>query len=553
MKRLLRGSVVLAVSVGFLSCSGDPTSDFREPTAIVATPTTLFINVGETETVIASLQDDQGNQIAADFEVTNVGPGLTVVEDTAYLHTTAGVRIENAVIYRVTASDIASSQFTINAGGLSRVVQVRVTPSTVNLVISNPAPAWGDTITLTAPPGMLFTDSTEVTFAGGPPGDIVSLSDDRTVLTVVPGPNTQGAVTIAHATVSYDEGLDFTATSTGTVTSPELTVLEAGLSNQTPIIGETVTLTLPAGIKVVPESVTVDGGVAIPGAVNPIGTTVSADSSVITFIPAPNSDSTVQIHGVVPSVLPQFPQVLETTLKVTTPIFDTARTTVSSAAPAAGAPVTLTSTDPNLTFDRGTQVIVGADTAVTTAASGGSLTFVPIPGSTGAVNVTGGIVAGFRLDLPTNAGTVTAANAAVGATAGTGSLATAPTLVTPAVGERTGIVDGTPFGFATCGDIGIPCQVYKFVVAADGIFDFELRWSNISDLGLYFLDATGADTGVTDCDAHGNLAGNQPEVCSVELTAGTYYLAAVPFGAFYSPADPNPNWLSIRIGQQPAE
>ncbi|MBA3759407.1 MAG: pre-peptidase C-terminal domain-containing protein [Gemmatimonadales bacterium] len=549
MKRLLRGLGVLAVPVAFLSCSGDPTSGFREPSEITASPSTVFINVGESKQVVVSLVDEQGNQIATDFEISAVGTGVTVQQDTAFLHTTAGLSIPNQVRYDVSATGIANSSFTVSAGGISRVIPVKVTPSTVDLLISNPTPAWGDTITLTAPAGALFTDTSVVTFAGGPPGDIVSLSDDRTVLTVVPGPNTTGAVTISHTTVTYDQSLDFTVTSVGTVTSPTLTVLEAGLSNQTPALGETVTLTLPAGIRVVPESVLAVGGLAVPGAVDPRSITVSTDSSVLTFIPAPNSDSVVQIHGVVPSVLPQFPQVLETTLKITTPVIDTARSTVSSATPGAGVPVILTSTDPAITFDRGTQVILGADTAVTLSATGPTLTFVPIPGSTGAVNVTGAFAAGFRLDLPTNAGTVTATNAAVAATPGTGSTATAPTIVTPAAGEHSGIVDGTPFGFATCGDIGIPCQVYKFVVAADGTFNFELRWSNSSDLGLYFLDAAAADLGVTDCDAHGNGAGNSPEVCSVALVAGTYYLAAVPFGAFYTPADPNPNWISIRVGQ----
>src|SRR4051794_32485888 len=81
MKRLLRGSVVLAVAVGFLSCSGDPTSDLRQPAGIIATPTTVFVDVGETKPVIASLQDEQGNQIASDFTITDVGAGITVVQD----------------------------------------------------------------------------------------------------------------------------------------------------------------------------------------------------------------------------------------------------------------------------------------------------------------------------------------------------------------------------------------------------------------------------------------------------------------------------------------
>src|SRR5829696_1609392 len=220
MKRLLRGSVVLAVAVGFVSCSGDPTGDLREPAGIQATPTTLFIDVGETKPLTASLIDEQGNQIAAEYEVTDVGPGISVVQDTAYGHTTAGVHIENAVLFQVTASSIANSSFTLNAGGKSLVVPVRVTPSTVDILISNPTPNWGDTISLTAPAGVLFSDSSEVTFGGGAPGDVVRVSDDRTTLVVVPGPNTAGAVTISHSTVDYDPSLDFTVTSNGTVTSP---------------------------------------------------------------------------------------------------------------------------------------------------------------------------------------------------------------------------------------------------------------------------------------------------------------------------------------------
>ncbi len=567
MKRLLRGSVVLAVAVGFLSCSGDPTGSFREPSGIVANPTTLFINVGETKPVIASLQDEQGNQIAADYEITAVGAGIAVVQDTAFQHTTApGVHIDNSVRFQVTASSIANSSFTINAGGQSLVVPVRVTPSTVDIVISNPAPAWGDTITLTAPAGVLFTDSSGVTFAGGPAGDLVSLSPDRTVLTVVPGPNTLGAVTISHTTVTYDETLDFTITSNGTVTSPPLTDLAgATLSNQTPALGEVVTLTLPAGIKVLPDTflpatsvgnidslgVLADSGLVVEGAVNPRNVSVSADSSVISFIPAPNSDSILTVHGVVPQRLPQFPQILQTTIKVTTPVVDSVPSTVSSATPGAGVPVVLTSTDVNFTFTAGTQVVVGADTAVNTAVTGSTITFVPIPGSTGQVTVVGVQVAGFPLALPSTAGSITATNAAVAATPGTGSPATAPTIPTPAPGEWSGKVDGAPFGYTTCGDQGTPCQVYKFVVAADGVFDFSLRWSNTSDLGLYFFASDGTtDFAGTACDGLGNGAGNQPEACSVEMVAGTYYLAVVPFGVYYTPPDPDPNWVAIRVTQE---
>jgi hypothetical protein len=550
MKRLLRGSVVLAVAIGFLSCSGDPTDSFREPSAIVASPSALFINVGETEPTIVTLTDDQGSPITAEYEISDVGPGIIVVQDTTFQHTTVpGQPIGYQSRFQVTATAIANSSFRVSASGQSLVVPVRVTPATVDVVISNPAPALGDTITLTAPAGVLFTDSSEVTFAGGPAGDIVTLSPDRTVLTVVPGPNTAGVVTIAHTTVSYDETLDFTITSNATVTSPALTDLAgATLSNQTPVLGEVVTLTLPAGVKVLPESVLADSGLVVEGAINPRSVTVSADSSVITFVPAPNSDSVLTVRGSVAQPLPQFPMILQTVLKVTTPVVDSAPATVSSATPLGGAAVTLTSTDAAFTYDAGTRVLVGADTAVTNSVAGGSMSFTPVPGSTGAVSVAGVQVVGFPLVLPTTAGTVTAGTT-VAANPGTSAPATAPTIPEPVPGGSSGIVDGGLFGYAACGDIGLPCQVYKLVVTTAGSFNFSLRWSNQADLGLYFLGADLLDTGFHDCDAIGRGAAAGPEVCSTDLDPGTYYLAAVPFGQFYPENDPNPTWVTIRVWQ----
>jgi hypothetical protein len=91
--------------------------------------------------------------------------------------------------------------------------------------------------------------------------------------------------------------------------------------------------------------------------------------------------------------------------------------------------------------------------------------------------------------------------------------------------------------------------VYKLVVTTAGEFTFSLRWSNQADLGLYFLGADLLDTGFHDCDILGRGAGSGPETCTTELDPGTYYLAAVPFGAFYPENDPNPSWVSIRVSQ----
>ena len=185
-----------------------------------------------------------------------------------------------------------------------------------------------------------------MTFAGGPEGDIVSVSPDQTLLTVVPGPNIAGAVTVAHTTVAFNPGLDFTITSTGTVTTPEILDLSLARRCQPPLRHwvETVTLTLPPTIKVLPVAalpptsigapdtigVLADSGFIIAGATNPHAVAVSVDSSVISFIPSPNSDSVITVRGVVHQRLPQFPMILSTTSKLTTPAVDSLPATLSS-------------------------------------------------------------------------------------------------------------------------------------------------------------------------------------------------------------------------------
>ena len=554
MKRLLRGSVVLAIAVGFLSCSGDPTDSFRQPAGIVATPTTVFIDVGETKPVLVSLQDDQGNQIAADYEITAVGPGISVVQDTTFLHTNApGVSIDNQARFQVTGSAIANSSFTLTAGGKSLVVPVRVTPAAIDIAISNATPAWGDTITLTAPSGILFTDTSVVTFAGGPAGDIVSLSPDRTVLTVVPGPNTAGAVTISHTTVSYDESLDFTVTSNGTVTSPPLLDLTgAVLSNQTPALGEVVTLTLPPGIRVIPDSFLADGsvgvvndsGFVVEGAMNPRAISVSADSSVITFIPAPNSDSVVTVRGVVPSVLPQFPQILQTTIKVTTPTVDSLPATVSSTAPAVNVPVVLTSTNPLFTFVEPGAVTVGGSAAIVTGQTASTLTFLPVPGSTGNVAVGAVDVVGFGLPLPSTAPTVTT-SATVPSLAGTGAPGTAPAIPVPGIGATTGLYDSGTYTYAAPifgGAFGtFPARLYRLVVPTGRDITVTIDWTTPQDLGAYFFAADGTTEPAELGSADAGGGGAHPESVTNTFAAGTYLLAIVNFG----PGDPA--WVKIEL------
>ncbi|MEO8089626.1 MAG: hypothetical protein ABI703_04955 [Gemmatimonadales bacterium] len=550
MKRLLRGSVVLAVAVGFLSCSGDPTSSFRQPQGIVATPSALFIDVNETKSVLVSLQDDQGNQIATTYQVSDVGAGITVVQDTAFLHTNVGTPLGNQSRFQVTGTAIANSSFTLSAGGKTLAVPVRVVPSTVDIVISNATPALGDTITLTAPPGSLFTDSSVVTFAGGPPGDIVSVSPDQTIITVVPGPNVAGAVTVTHTTVAFNPALDFTITSSGTVTTPEILDLAgATIVPPNPALGQTVTLTLPPTIKVLPVAalpatsigapdtigVLADSGFIVAGATNPHAVTVTADSGAITFIPAPNSDSIITVRGVVHERLPQFPMILSTTTKVTTPAVDSLPATLSSTTPAVNVPVVLTSTNAAFTFvDPAVIGIAGDSGAIVTGQTANTITFLPKPAAAGKVGVGAVDVVGFGLPLTSTAPAI-AVSATVPSLAGTGSAATAPALVLPAVGGTTGLYDAGSFQadiFGTNVD-----QVYRIVAPGASSYRVTVDWDNAADVDVALCN----DAACTTPNFAAGTA-NHPESAVYTFTgAGTNYLVLDLF------AGAVPAWVSIKI------
>lgn len=139
--------------------------------------------------------------------------------------------------------------------------------------------------------------------------------------------------------------------------------------------------------------------------------------------------------------------------------------------------------------------------------------------------------------------------------AGTDALATAPTIPIPATGNSEVVYD--KLGFNNTADClnseGVPCRLYKVVLAAPRTFDITATWFDdplgvgaTTDLGVYWVDAGGNDIGSFGCDAHGN--DGVPETCSVSLGAGTFYLAVVTFAAFYAPPDDaNPPSVAVAI------
>ncbi len=86
MNRFRSGMVPLLALLALAGCSSEPTEDLRgDPSELVASPTQLFIELGETKSVEVGAVDAQGNSLDLAYEVTSAGAGITVRRDSSFL------------------------------------------------------------------------------------------------------------------------------------------------------------------------------------------------------------------------------------------------------------------------------------------------------------------------------------------------------------------------------------------------------------------------------------------------------------------------------------
>jgi len=433
MKRLFSSAVLLATSFGLWSCGGDPTENLREaPNQILADPSVVIIDQGESQTVTVTVIGEAGDPFATSVAVAAAGSGITVVEDTAFLGTTVGQPIGTQRQFVVSATDPVGTSFTLQAEGLSLEVPVIVVPTSVAGTFSNAAPALGEVVTLTAPPGITFGPEASITFPGA-----------------------QG---------------------------------------------------------------------------EPVVTEISADGTVLSFQPAPGTDTTGFVSGVVVPYSPDLPiDTIETTTKITTPAIPNLPAAFSNANPAVNEPVTVTAS--GFTFLDGTTVIFEADTTIvgdvtdtayvsSRAADGSSVTFTAPPGASGIPTVSGAALdvlpaIGLTL-LATSAVTV---DSTVPTLVGTVSPATAPALTVPAVGLRSALFDAPDFT-ATID------HFYRLDLTEAGDYTITVDWTVGSDIDLILCN----DVACSAPDFAAATA-NKPESATFTREPGTYYVLVEDFGA----------------------
>lgn len=293
MNRVTRGTVVLAAALVVMSCTGDPMSDLQNGADhLVATPSAIYLTSGSQDAVVVEVVDKQGNRLESAFSIDFADPGLTVVGDTAYnnVYNNKGVLVQPSKWTRarflVTATaNTGSLAFTIRAGGKSLDIPVRVVPTNLALAtLNNATPALGDTVIVTAPPPFKFTPASVVT-AGSAAIVPLAMSADSSSISFLPGPSADDPVNVDHTVLSYaSDTLFFDLNTAVNLVTPAVTSFTATLSNAAPANSQAVTITLGANFKFLPNaSLTHVSGTGVPVAV----ISRAADSSAITFIPAP--------------------------------------------------------------------------------------------------------------------------------------------------------------------------------------------------------------------------------------------------------------------------
>jgi hypothetical protein len=555
MKRLLFGMTPLLMLVGVVGCNSDSFGDLQNGMDhLEATPTQLFIELGATKTVVVGGVDAQGNPQEAHYDVTAVGTGISVERDTTF----RPIYVNDSVLqvpdqsptfrFIVTGNAYTATSFTVTGGGKQIVIPVQVVPNQqIAATFDNATPLLGDTVTITAPAGTTFSQTSELFF-----GDIsrtafiVERDPNGQFIRFIPPPSVNGPVGITEVTSVSAPDLQFTPLTSTPLITPLIDTVDVNYSTTTPTLGQTVTMTIltdPVHVKFATiDSITYPGQLTGPSA-GPQAITVAADSGSLSFEAPPNVNgaglvTSFTFPGGYVIALPTRPNLTGQFIGLTVDA------TFSDSTPALFDPITVT-LPAGFHVGAAEDVVVdwgGLAATINSVGGGGStIDITPAPGSNGTATITGVFPTAapqFVLAMPT---VHTISVPPLTPLEGTDDPATAPTFDVPGT-----LADAGSFGYDACGAAaGFPCQVYRMHVATGGTFHFKLRGSNAADLGLYFLDVNTLAQLSQVCDNLGRAS--PPEECDLTFAAGDYIMGVVTFGPGYPENDPNPSFIVVDV------
>lgn len=563
MTRMIRGSVLLAACVGAWACTSDPTSDEAgKASSIEALPTVVIVKQDSSQLIGFRLVDELGGTLAENWTISNSSTLFSVALDSSYrpVYGGSGDSIltlpekQTEVRATIAGLQLGSGSFTVSAGGKSLTIPVNVVPSKLAVTFSPANPAPGDTVTMTLPTGLKLTPTSVITFPGNLAPVAVVIAADSQSATFITAPTTDTTATVTKVyntqfptlpVFTYSTYTKVTGTMSGTWTGDLPSTITPASSSGSPNGTGSLTAVLAAGYAF--KSSAPASEFSFPTQTAPINAVISADSSSVTMDIGPNVASPLQATRITFKGAPQFEYTLVSPDSVYTPVIANFPGTLSVSNPQIGQAITLTAgAGFNFQAALGTVAFPLVPNAIVTGRTATTITMYPYPGSAGNPSSVSGVIStlypAFGLTIPGVLTTpLTMLNTVAAGMAGTDAYATAPVL-----SPGQGVVDAATFACAGCGVNGFDSQIYQYTFATAGSRTFTLTYSRDSDLGLYFETTPGGGPVVTTaCDSHGNGAGAQPETCTANFPAGTYYLNVEDFSPGYG--DPSPTWIAIRV------
>lgn len=216
MNRILRGTVLLAVSALVWGCNTEPEeTEGGDPAQIVANPGVVFVDQGASNEVFVRLVDQQGTSLSTDVSVTVADPSVIQVSADSMFRPVfgpdgvLGFNTNNSELRLVvTGLALNATSFTISAGGLTTEVPVSVLPTALAGTLSATSADVGEPVTLTAPAGFSFNETSEVTFEAGDAAATLSVAADGSTITFIPKPGSSGSVsTVSDVSPGYAPSL----------------------------------------------------------------------------------------------------------------------------------------------------------------------------------------------------------------------------------------------------------------------------------------------------------------------------------------------------------
>ena len=249
----LKGRNIVFGALAVLACSGDPTGNESTPTAIQSNPDVVFVTQGDSEPVVVSVLDEDGNVLQADFtderrrerDHGQARPDLSGGNDRQPDPARQPGSSSRAWTW-------PNTSFKVNALGLTKTIEVTSVPGAARRRRSPTAsPTLGDTVTITAPTGTFFTDTSVLTFNGAAP---VVDGQDETTISFIPMPNIFGPALVSNVGVASNPAVVVRAGHAVQRQDRFDHRYRHRLSTTAPALGAPVTLTLPAGLSCCPRA-----------------------------------------------------------------------------------------------------------------------------------------------------------------------------------------------------------------------------------------------------------------------------------------------------------